>query len=162
MSVMARSLSVYVLFALAFSGGQVFAEWPSLYGIPPLGVVIQLPNERLQGEEGRPSAQLHGPDGLVDIPTVNRDGHRKFGRSTVRFPRPLFQGKRLDWCSAPAHECGPSAAQHFCEASGFRRVIEAVQENDVGLYADTQQIASGLSCTGRGCHGFLRITCTKS
>lgn len=138
------------------------AEWPTLAGIPPLSAIIHVPNERQTGNTVLPGVQMHGPDGLSDLPTVNRRAHRSYGKTTVRFPRPVYHGQRLDWCSSPGIECGPSAAQHFCESAGFQRAIEVIQERDVGLYAETRQIASGLSCTGRGCHGFMRITCTKS
>lgn len=150
------------LVCVVCAAGSAHADWPSLAGVPPLSIVFHTPNDRQAGDHVLPGAQIHGPEGLSDLPTVNRRAHRQYGKTTVRFPRPVYRGQRLDWCSSPGIECGPSTAQHFCEAAGFARVIELVQERDVGLYAETRQIASGLSCTGRGCHGFMRITCTKS
>jgi len=138
------------------------ADWPTLAGVPPLQIILHEPNERTPGDGRLPSAQLHGPQGFTDIPTGDRRAHRPSGRATKRFPRPAVSGLRLSWCSAPGIDCGPIAAQHFCQAAGYRRVIEAVQERDVGLYAETRQIGSGLVCAGRGCDGFLSITCTRS
>lgn len=138
------------------------ADGPVLSGIPALDIVLHEPATRLPGDSRLPAAELSGPDGLSNIPHVDRRGHRSVGLSTRTFPRPSLRGGRLDWCSAPGFGCGPQTAQHFCEAKGFARVVEAVEERDVGLYTPTRQIASGLSCSGKGCSGFLRITCTRS
>ena len=157
---MRQALKVSVII-LGMWGQAALADWPKLAGTPPLSGVIETTPQRQHSERGRPNAFLHGPEGLSDIPFIDRKAHQETGRSTKRFPRPAFDGQRVDWCSAPNFECGPSAAQHFCEATGYHRVVEVVQERDVGLYAHTRQIATGLLCAGPGCHGFLRITCSK-
>jgi hypothetical protein len=115
------------------------------------------------GGDGRrlPDALIHGPHGPQSFPFVDRRANRPSGGLTRRFPRPTWGHARLDWCAAPGAGCGPEVAQHFCIAQGYRRVVEAVQERDVGAYAPTAQIASGLACAGPGCHGFMQITCTR-
>lgn len=127
-------------------------EWPSLHH-----------PTRVPGDGHRlPQALIHGPNGPQSFPYVDRRAHRSIGAGTRRFPRPMAHGARLDWCVEPSAGCGPHAAQAFCAARGFTRVVEAVQERHVGRYAATRQLGSGLVCAGSGCHGFMVITCTRN
>jgi hypothetical protein len=146
----------FLAIAPAHAGGPHWG-WPHA---APMDMVFHRDYTPRGGNGLQPNAVIYGPSGPVAIPTVDRRAHRTMGVGTRRFARPVWHGARLDWCSAGAQGCGPVAAQAFCRARGFRRVVEAVQERRVGLYAHTVQIGSGLSCTGSGCAGFARITCT--
>lgn len=147
------------LVAPAVAGGNMQFFWPH-HG--PMDIVISRDHRARTSSDGvLPHALLYGPDGPREIPYTDHNAHRPVGMGTVRFARPTWGGHRLDWCLHPRSECGPVAAQAFCAAKGFRRVVEVVKEEAVGRYAHTTQIGSGLACAGAACNGFARIVCTR-
>lgn len=130
--------------------------------VAPPDIVLYVPKLDRHSPDGiRPNALLDGPRGLREIPAIDRVATRPIGVSVRQFPRPVVHGARLDWCLAPGHACGPAAAQAFCEMKGFSRVVQAVEEREVGRYAATLQLSSGLACAGKACTGFARIVCTR-
>jgi hypothetical protein len=159
-----RVVSRAVLILAALASGAPVADagnyfWPQH---APLDVVLHHDFRQRRSDDGvLPRALLYGQDGPTEIPTADDRAHRPQGGRTVAFSRPTWNGMRLDWCVQPRAGCGPWAAQSFCEAHGFRRVVQAVQEAEVGRYAHTSQIGTGLACAGSGCHGFARIVCTR-
>lgn len=85
------------------------------------------------------------------------------GRSVVQFPHPVWGAARLDWCHGPGRSfCGPPAADAFCRAQGFNRVVSMVEEPNAGLLGPTHQIGSATLCVGPRCSGFVSITCSRT
>jgi hypothetical protein len=131
--------------------------WPSA---APMDVVLHRDLHGRSGDGRLPNALVHGPRGVEEVPGVDLHAHRITGGVVVRVPRPMFNGRRLAWC-AEEGRCGAVAAQMFCHAHGFGRVLQAEQERHVGSYAETVQLVSGAPCVGPHCHGFSRIVCGR-
>jgi len=84
------------------------------------------------------------------------------GRNTVQFPHPVWGHARLDWCHGPGNVlCGPPAADAFCRAQGFSRVVSLVEETGAGLLGPTVQIGGSHMCVGAKCSAFIAITCSR-
>jgi hypothetical protein len=75
------------------------------------------------------------------------------------FERPLYNGKRLDWCHAWDKDCGQVAADAFCKTNGFNRAKAFEQDPHIGDAQPTRVIANGAVCDQAVCSGFKAITC---
>lgn len=161
-----RAFCSVVVVALTVTCPALAKPW-SLFdayipNVAPPDMVFYVPKLDRHSPDGvHPNALLDGPRGLREIAAIDRSTTRPIGVSVRHFPRPVVHGTRLDWCLAPGHDCGPAAAQAFCQMQGFTRVVQAVQEQEVGRYATTLQLGSGFACAGKACNGFARITCTR-
>lgn len=159
MSRFVLAVLVVIQFSAAAHAGMPLVFWPQ-HG--PMGPDIPYETRSRTSPDGiLPRGLLYGPRGPEETPAVDQRAHRRVGQGTVAFARPTINGMRLDWCLHPRVGCGPAAAHAFCTVKGFQRVVQLVGEREVGRYAPTTQIASGLSCSGRDCNGFSRIVCSR-
>jgi hypothetical protein len=76
------------------------------------------------------------------------------------FDKPMYNGKRLDWCHAWDKDCGQIAADAFCKTNGFSRAKGFEQDPHIGDAQPTRVIANGAVCDQAVCNGFKAITCT--
>lgn len=82
--------------------------------------------------------------------------------ATQVFDEPIFDGYRLDWCYAPASDCGIRAATEWCKTQGFAGAIDFADDPDVGKKGiQTKNLKTGTICASPICDSFKRITCTK-
>lgn len=73
------------------------------------------------------------------------------------FPRPTFEGRRLDWCYSFGSNCGVAAAEAFCRYQGYRGVDGYEKAGSVG---PTRTIGSKQNCDNwNNCDGFSFIGC---
>lgn len=79
----------------------------------------------------------------------------------VKFIRPKWQGKRLDWCVNWAQGCGKAAANKFCKAKGFTKSYGFGKANNIGASHPTRLIGTGAICDQAMCDGFSVIGCVK-
>ncbi len=76
------------------------------------------------------------------------------------FDKPMYNGKRLDWCLAWDKECGQIAADAFCKTNGFSKATAFNQDPHIGDAEPTRVITNGAVCDQALCNGFKEITCT--
>jgi len=76
------------------------------------------------------------------------------------FEKPMYNGKRLDWCHAWDKDCGQVAADAFCKTNGFGRAKAFEQDPHIGDAQPTRVIENGAVCDQAVCNGFKAITCT--
>ncbi len=76
------------------------------------------------------------------------------------FEKPMYNGKRLDWCHGWDQDCGQVAADAFCKTNGFSRAKAFEQDPHIGDAQPTRVIANGAVCDQAVCNGFKVITCT--
>jgi hypothetical protein len=75
------------------------------------------------------------------------------------FDKPMYNGKRLDWCHGWDQDCGQVAADAFCKTNGFSRAKAFAQDPHIGDAQPTRVIANGAVCDQAVCNGFKAITC---
>jgi hypothetical protein len=76
------------------------------------------------------------------------------------FEKPMYNGKRLDWCHNWDADCGQVAADAFCKTNGFARAKAFAQDPHIGDAQPTRVMANGAVCDQAVCNGFKAITCT--
>ena len=75
------------------------------------------------------------------------------------FEKPMYNGKRLDWCHSWDTDCGQVAADAFCKTNGFTRAKAFEEDPHIGDAQPTRVIANGAVCDQAVCNGFKAITC---
>jgi hypothetical protein len=73
----------------------------------------------------------------------------------------MYNGNRLDWCMTWSEDCGRPAANAYCKAQGFARVLWFEPDKHIGARSPTRLIGTGATCDLAHCDGFRQITCLK-
>lgn len=81
------------------------------------------------------------------------------GTDTIK--KPMFNGKRLDWCASWTSDCGKPAADAFCKSQGYAEATKFERDPHIGSSSPTRVISTGAVCDLAHCDGFLEITCAK-
>jgi hypothetical protein len=80
---------------------------------------------------------------------------------TETIAKPMFNGKRLDWCANWTDDCGKPAADAFCKTQGYGEATVFKRDPHIGGVSPTRVISTGAVCDLAHCDGFLEITCLK-
>ncbi len=88
-----------------------------------------------------------------------------FLASEVRAERRVFQhptvgGEPLDWCLETGRACGEPAARAWCRARGYERE-RGFRIVLADAHSVTRTLGDRRRCTGRHCHGFEYIRCSR-
>src|SRR5262249_98509 len=75
------------------------------------------------------------------------------------FSNPRYEGYRLDWWLDWGKNCGPQAAQAFCQQHQYTLAIDWTIAEYIGATSPTKVIGSGEVCGQDFCSGFSSITC---
>ncbi len=79
----------------------------------------------------------------------------------IRFDAPAWRGHRIDVCASWGKDCGPAAAQLFCQRMGYDRALHFERAENIGAETPTRTLLDGKTCADAGCDGFASITCGR-
>jgi hypothetical protein len=131
--------------------GYTGARWQSDYNAHFLWCVTA-PNSAIYGERNARIAMLAscgGGGGPPPPPAV------------IKFWEPKIGGLRLDWCKVWADQCGPPAANAYCQTKGYSHATSFAKASDIGAFAPTRVIGTGQVCSDAFCDGFAWINCAN-
>lgn len=81
-------------------------------------------------------------------------------QNTETFDAPKhYKGYRLDWCRTWTRYCGKDAAEAFCQANNYDRVVKNGFAKEEGVGLTTLIGTEGQVCDAEFCDGFDYITC---
>ncbi len=86
-------------------------------------------------------------------------GFRFAEAAEVYLARPTVAGKRVDICLEWGSACDGEAAEVYCKAQGYSRMVAWETDADIGATHPTLVTGSGQVCAEAFCDGYLSITC---
>jgi hypothetical protein len=86
------------------------------------------------------------PDAIADVRT---------------FQNPVFQGYRLDYCTASGQVCGERVATEWCVGQDYQYASQWGIDRQIGRMQPTIRLDDREICRGDQCDGFNAITCAR-
>lgn len=77
------------------------------------------------------------------------------------FARPVYNGKRVDYCKNWGTGCGQAAADNFCVRKGFKRATHFGVESNIGDREPTLVLGANKVCAEAACDALKDVTCVR-